>query len=153
MTWIDCGRRAVTVLLVALALLAVPAVARATFADRETAALSASTARMAQPAAVTGAYRCTGNVITEGFEVSVESFADAGPAGASYRYTIHRGSSIVRTATATGRSITIGSGRQEVDFRRTEWTLTIQSVLGPWTGPVYTREVTCPPLISREGEL
>ena len=153
MTWIDHGRRAVTVVLVVLAMLTVPAIARAAFTDRESGGLSTSTARMVAPANVTGTYRCIGNLFTEGFEATVASFVDSGPAGATYRYTLERGAKVVRTAPSASRSATLASGNLAVDVGRTEWTLTIQAVLGSWTGPVYTRSVTCAALSNATGTL
>ena len=153
MTWIDRGRRAVTVLLVVLALLTVPAIASASFSDRRTGGLSASTARLVAPTGVSGTYRCVANLFTEGFEATVASFVDSGPAGATYRYTLQRGSNVVRTATSTTRSVTISSGNLPVDIGSTQWTLTVHSVLGSWTGPTYARTVTCGALSSATGTL
>lgn len=153
MTWIDHGRRAVTVVLVALALLTVPAVARASFSDRETGGLTASTARLVAPANVTGSWRCIGNFFTEGFEATVSSFVDSGPAGASYRYSLQRGSTVVKTATSASRSATISSGNLPVDIGTTQWTLSVQAVLGSWTGPTYTRTVSCATLSNASGTL
>lgn len=143
MTWVDHGRRAVSVLLVALALLTVPAVARASFSDRETGGLSASTARLVAPTGVTGTWKCSGGYSTEGFEATVSSFVDNGPAGASYRYSLQRGTSVVSTGTSTSRSATISSGNLASDSATTPWTLSVQAVLGSWTGPTYARTVSC----------
>ncbi len=153
MTWNDHGRRAVTVLLVVLALVTVPAVARASFSDRETGGLTASTARMVAPAGVSGTYRCVGNFFSEGFEATVASFVDSGPAGATYRYSIQRGSNVVKTVTSASRSASISSGNLFVDGATTQWTLSVQAVLGSWTGPTYTRTVSCATLSNAGGAL
>ncbi|GAB6987636.1 hypothetical protein [Nocardioides pyridinolyticus] len=153
MTWIDHGRRAVTVLLVALALLTVPAVARAGFSDRQTGSLSTSTARLVAPTGVTGTWQCVGGFSSEGFDATVSSFVDNGPAGASYRYSLLRGTTVVKTATSTSRSATISSGNLSSDRATTQWTLSIQAVLGPWTGPTYTRTVSCANMSNASGAL
>jgi hypothetical protein len=144
MTWTHHGRRAVTVLLVVLALLAVPAIAEARFVGRQTGSLSASTARMVAPANIVGTYRCFSNSSRDALDVTVTSFVDAGPAGATYRYSLQRGTTVVTTATSTARSATISSGNLASDGGTTYWTLSVQAVLGSWTSPTTTTQtVAC----------
>lgn len=154
MTWLDHGRRAVTVLLVAIVLLTVPAVAEAGFSSRQrTEGLTASTARLVAPTEVTGTYRCGLGFFTESFDVTVASFVDSGPAGATYRYSLQRGDRVVRTSTSTSRSVSVGSGNLLIDGTSTQWTLSVQAVLGSWTGPTYTRTVTCGVFGNGSGQL
>jgi hypothetical protein len=143
MTRLDQGRRAASVLLVVLCLLAVPAAANAVFTARSAAGLGIGTDRMETPAAVTGTYRCIGGFSTEGFDVSVSGFTDAGPVGASYKYSLLRRTTAIKTATSTAHSQTLSSGNVMSDGGSTAWTVTIQSVLGSWTGTPYTRTITC----------
>jgi hypothetical protein len=39
------------------------------------------------------------------------------------------------------------------DGGATQWTVTVQATLGSWTGPVYTRTVTCASLSNATGTL
>jgi hypothetical protein len=153
MTWIDHGRRAGAVVLVVLALLAAPAVAQAKFAASSTGGLTASTAQLVAPTAVTGTYRCVGGFFTEGFEADVAAFTDSGPAGATYRYALARGTTTVKSLSSTARTAAVDSGNLAWDGTSTRWTLTIQATLGSWTGPVYTRTVTCGLLSNSTGSL
>ncbi|GAA1148139.1 hypothetical protein [Nocardioides aquiterrae] len=143
MTWIDHGRRAASVVLVVLALVAAPVVAQATFAASSSGGLSAGTAQLVAPTAVTGTYRCAVGFSTESFQASVTGFTDTGPAGATYRYTLARGTTTAKTLTSTARTATLDSGNVTSDNTTTRWTVTIQATLGLWTGPLYTRTVTC----------
>jgi hypothetical protein len=144
MAWLDHVRRTASVVLVALALVTVPAVASATFTGSSSGGLTASTAQLVAPASVSGTYRCiSGGSAYEGFEATVSGFADSGPAGETYTYAVLRGTTTVKTATSTARTATVGSGNLPDDGTTTRWTLTIQATLGTWTGPVYTRTVTC----------
>jgi hypothetical protein len=153
MTWFDHGRRAASVLLVVLALMAVPGLASAKFGSSRTVGLTASTAQLVAPTSVGGSYRCVPGFFTEAFEVDVTGFADSGPAGATYRYVLSRGGTPVRQASSGSRTVSLDSGRLLWDGTSTRWTLTIQATLGSWTGPVYTRTVTCGILSDDSGPL
>jgi hypothetical protein len=152
MTWHDHARRAGSVLLVILCLLAVPAVAEARFSSGRSAALVASTDRMETPAGVTGSYWCAFPFITEGIDVSVTGFADAGPVGATYDYTL-TGRGVTKTTSSAAHSASLTSGGVVNDRKATTWTLTITSRLGSWTGTPYTRTISCPASWGSSGSL
>lgn len=152
MTSFDHGRRLSVVLLVVLALLLVPSVAVATFSSREAASLSVGTDRMETPTAVTGTYRCAPPFFTEGVDVTVTSFADAGPAGAVYDYRL-TGPQVDETTSSTDHAVSMTSGGVVNDRRATQWTLTIRSRLGSWTGTPYTRTINCPARQASSGSL
>jgi hypothetical protein len=144
MTRLDQGRRAASVLLVVLCLLAVPAAANAVFTASNAAGLGVGTDRMETPTAVTGTYRCIGGFFSEGFDVTVSGFTDGGPNGASYKYSLLRGgSTAIKTATSTAHSQSLSSRTLGWDNGATAWTVTVQSVRGSWTGTPYTRTITC----------
>lgn len=152
MTTLDHGRRLAVLVIVVLSLLLVPSVATARFTASRTPQLVVGTDRMETPAAVTGTYRCALPFFTEGVDVSVTAFADSGPAGASYDYTL-TGRSISRSASSTSHSTSLSSGSVTNDLAATQWTLTIRSRLGSWTGAPYTRTITCPATRSESGSL
>ena len=152
MTSLDHGRRLAVLLLVVVTLLLVPSVAVATFTAGRTPTLDVGTDRMEAPVAVTGTYRCALPFFTEGIEVSVTSFTDAGPAGATYDYTLS-GRKVVETESSPSRSASLSSGGVANDLAATQWTLTVRSRLGSWTGPAYTRTITCPAARSSSGSL
>jgi phage baseplate assembly protein gpV len=153
MTWFDHSRRAVAILLVALVLVAVPAVASATFSGNRTSGVAVGTDRLELPAAVTGTYKCTTAVPSESFDVTVAGFSDSGPVGATYRYSLLRGTTVVKSTTSTSRVASLSSGNVAVDLAATQWSVTIQATLGPWTGPVFNKAVTCPVLRTVTGAL
>lgn len=152
MTMIDHGRRLAVLLLVVVGLLLVPSVATATFTATRTPTLDIGTDRMETPATVTGSYRCALPFFTEGIDVTVTSFADPGPAGATYDYTLS-GRQVVKSASSSGHSQSLSSGSVSNDLAATQWTLTIRSRLGSWTGPAYTRTISCPAIRSSSGSL
>jgi hypothetical protein len=153
MTWFDHGRRAASVLLVVACLLVLPAAAFATFTGTRAAGVVVGTDRLERPTAVTGTYRCVSSSFAEGFDVTVSSFTDSGPAGATYKYTLGRGTSVIKTTTSSTHSASLSSGNVARDGGATQWTVTVQSMLGSWTGPVYTRTVTCASLSNATGTL
>jgi hypothetical protein len=140
----DRVRRLATVVLTTVVLLTATQWAQAGFTGSTTRDLEVGTASMAAPADVVGTFVCKQSLLlTHGVEFHLNDFTDAGPAGAQYQYHVYRANesqptisqlSASRTATLdTG--LLVGSGAT--------WTLTIHSVLGNWTGPVWTRTVTC----------
>src|SRR4051794_29027807 len=153
MIWFDHSRRAVAILLVALALVAVPAVASAAFSGNRTSGVAVGTDRLEAPTGVTGTYRCTTALPYESFDVTVAGFTDSGPAGATYRYSLMRGTTLVRSTTSTSRVASLSSGNVAVDLAATQWTVTVQATLGAWTGPLFTKVVTCPVLRTVTGAL
>lgn len=153
MIWFAFSRRAVSVVVVVLALLTVPAVAEAQFSSSRTSALPVGSARMGTPTAVTGSYACLNNRGVQGFKVTVNGFSDAEPAGATYEYTLTRGATLVKTVTTGSHSVTLQSGMPAVDGTATTWTISIRSKLGGWTGTAYTHAITCAYLGTGTGSL
>lgn len=152
MTWLDHSRRLVVLLLVVLGLLWAPSVASARFTATRSPTLAVATDRMETPAGVTGSYRCAWPFLLEGVDLDVDSFTDAGPAGATYDYTL-TGRRVSVTDSSPTRSASLSSGSVVNDGTATQWTLTIRSHLGSWTGPAYTRTITCPAAWSKSGSL
>lgn len=147
-------RRTATLALAVATWLLVPAVASATFTARSATSLAVGTDRMETPTSVTGTYRCRisgGN--RESFDATVTGFVDAGPTGATYRYTLLRAGVVVKTSISSSRALTISSGNVSNDGAQTTWTLTIQSTLAAWTGTPYSRAVTCPQQGNVDGAL
>jgi hypothetical protein len=152
MTTLDQARRLAVLVLVVMSLLLVPSVATARFTAARTPTFAVGTARMSTPASVAGTYRCALPFITEGIDVTISSFADSGPAGASYDYTI-TGRNQSRSVSSSNRSASLSSPSVLNDLAPTHWTLTIRSRLGSWTGSPYSRTITCPGLGSASGAL
>lgn len=161
MTSLDRCRRAATVLLVATFLVLVPQLATATFTASQDASQTVGTATLVQPANVTGTFQCwvsgtggngTGHGYNHGYDhddgweavqVSVTGFADAGPAGATYEYQLGRtGIDWVWQSSSSSHSAWLVNGSRD-DNLATTWTLTVRSTYGAWTGPQYTRQITC----------
>lgn len=107
---------------------------------------------METPAAVTGTYRCALPFFTEGVDITVASFTDAGPVGAVYDYRL-TGPRVDETTSSAGQSVSLTSGGVVNDRKATQWTLTIQWRLGSWTGTPYTRTITCPARQASSGSL
>lgn len=152
MTWTDLSRRAATVILVALCIIAVPAIANATFTAQQSAAQQVGTAEMATPTGVFGVYSCNRGSSSETIQVAVLSFTDNGPAGASYSYRLTRGSTVADTAFTTSKLAQL-SGSKTKDNLATTWTVTIQSTLRNWTGGTYTKSIVCPATGDKDGFL
>lgn len=150
--WTDFGRRAVTVVLVVLSLLAVPAVASARFTSAQSATQTVGTDRMVTPSGVFGTYSCERGGSSESITVTVISFYDGGPADSWYSYRLSRGAVTVDTAT-TGSKLVRLSGSKSKDNQTTTWTVTIQTVLKNWTSGTYTRSISCPASGERDGLL
>lgn len=142
-SWTDLSRRAVTVVLVALCLIAVPAVASAKFTSGQTLSQTVGTARMETPTGVIGGYSCKRGGSTETITVWVVSFTDNGPDGATYSYRLTRGTTLA-DSTASGYKLVQLDGSKARDNAATTWTLTIQSTLRSWTSGTYTKSITCP---------
>ena len=138
--------RAVAVVLLTAALVLVPDLASARFTSQQAPTLAVGTARMVAPAAITGTYSCSranGSVTTETVTFSVTGFTDAGPAGASYTYTVLRDGAVRSTPVTTTSRSQVVTGSQAVDSVSTVWTLSVQPRLGRWTGPSALVNVTC----------
>lgn len=142
-TWTDRSRRAVTVVLVALCMIAVPAVASAQFTSGQAVSQTVGTARMETPTGVVGGYSCKRSSQTESITVWVVSFADNGPDGATYSYRLTRGTSVADTA-YSGYKLVQLDGSKSRDNAATTWTVSIQAVLRSWTSGAYTKSITCP---------
>lgn len=148
----DRLRRAATALVVAAALLLVPAVATAKFTDVEQPSLSVSTARMATPTAVTGSYTCATNANSETLAVNVTGFGNSGPAASSFTYRLSAPGAVTVTQTTTAHALALNGSKPD-DKQATTWTISIQSVLGGWTGDPWSKAVTCERKASSTGSL
>ncbi len=152
MTWTDLSRRAATVVLVALCIIAVPTIANAKFNSAKSATQQVGTDRMETPTGVFGAYSCKRGSSSETIAVTVISFTDSGPAGATYSYRLTRGSTVADTAQSTSKFAQL-DGSKSRDSAATTWTVTIQSTLRNWTGGTYTKSIVCPASGDRDGFL
>jgi len=150
--WTDLSRRAATVFLVVLCLLAMPAVASAKFVSGQGATQTVGTARMETPTGVFATYSCNRGSSTETIAVTVISFTDGGPDGASYSYRLTRGSTVADSASSSYRFARL-DGSKSKDNVATTWTVTIQSALRSWTSGSWTKSVTCPATGDRDGFL
>lgn len=140
---VDHVRRAVTVVLVALALLVAPQVAHAAFSDQEAPGLAVSTASLTEPSNVAATGSCAVGLLSRGITVNVNGFGGNDYAGATFAYTLYRGTgnSIADSETTSSRTVTLSAPNQFLGsgtFR-----VTIQPRLGSWTGPTFTRTFTC----------
>jgi len=151
-TWTDLGRRAVTVLVVALCLIAVPAVASAKFTSAQTEGQVVGTDRMETPAGVVGGYSCKRGTSTETVTVWVISFTDNGPSGSTYSYRLVRGPSLA-DSTLSPYKLAQLDGVKSRDNAATTWTVTIQATLGGWTSGTWTKSITCPAIGDSSGFL
>src|SRR4029453_3841534 len=142
MSHFDSCRRAGSIVLVVACLLLVPGAAMARFTDREAPALSVSTDSMERPAAVAGTYTCGGQGNTESVRIDVTGFTDTGPSGAPHTYSPTPGNP-APVVTTTSRTQSLTASIPD-DKAANVWTVSIQSVLGNWTGPAYSRQGTCP---------
>ena len=143
MTRFHRGRRAVTVVVVAVLLWSVPQLALAAFGSRATPTLAVGSASMVAPSAVSGSYKCSRSGSVESIQVLVTGFTDSGPAGATYRYQLLDDSDLVRaSASSSLRTVTL-SADQPNDQDSTTWRLVITAQLRGWTSPVSTTPATC----------
>jgi hypothetical protein len=143
MTWFDHSRRAASVLLVIIFLLAVPAVANAKFTAKNVAPLSVGTDRMDTPSGISGIYRCTRSGNTESMSVTINTFTDNGPTGSTYGFGLAIGSSIQDTAYSSVKKQTLEASRSS-DNSATTWTVGIQGYLENWSSDIGTEDITCP---------
>lgn len=150
MIWTDLSRRAATVLLVVLSLLAVPAVASAKFTSAQSAEQVVGTDRMETPTDLSGSYMCFRNSSIEYVTVTVNGFSDGGPDGATYLYTLVRSGGVEDSASSPWRTASLGDFRAN-DNRATTWTVTVQSSLFRWTGGIASVSITCPGTSTRYG--
>ncbi|GAA2002722.1 hypothetical protein [Nocardioides kribbensis] len=148
-------RRRVLVLVALTAfLVCLPQLASARFSGQQQASLSVGTAGMVAPSGVTGTYTCTRSGFSEGISVTITSVADPGPAGASYPLVLTGGNAPRATATAaTSTSTTTLSTSGLIDLGSTDYTLTVTSRIGGWTGDPLVRTITCPAAQTRTGPL
>lgn len=144
MTWSDHSRRVLSVLVVAVCLVLLPAVAEARFTSSRSSGLVVRTVTLGTPSAVTGSYTCT-EQSSETVSVTVTGFTDDEVRPPTYRYSLWRNDQpnqvATTTTTATNAKLSATLSR---DASGDQWTLTIQPVLGSWTGPAYTRSISCP---------
>lgn len=151
-TWSDRSRRAVTVVLVALCLIAVPAVASAKLSSDQAVSQSVGTARMETPTGVVGGYSCNRGGSAETITVWVVSFTDNGPDGATYSYRLTRGAALADSAVSRYKLVQL-DGSKSRDNAATTWTVNIQATLGNWTSGTATKSITCPATGERDGFL
>lgn len=154
MSVIDRVRRVVTVLLVAAFLLVAPQIAFAGFSTPKTSGLSVGAATMVAPSALTGSYSCYGGLFarTEGVDISLTGFADAGPTGAVYDISLDGDATPVTITGSSKRSGVLRSSKA-MDYRQDTWTLTVVSRLGGWTSAQTTISVDCSWLNANSGAL
>ena len=151
MTWFDHGRRAASVLLVALCLLAIPAVAEARFTASRPATLSVGTDRLVTPANFAGSYSCSSSRGTEYMTVRITSFTDTGsPNGLSYGFGLALGSTVKDSAYSTTRIQTLDGSRSS-DGVATTWTIGIQGYLANWSSAIGTETIVCPSSGTKSG--
>ncbi len=143
MTLFDHSRRAVSVLLVALFLVAAPAVASAKFTAKKTAGIVVGTDKMETPSSFDGSYKCTRSGNTEYFEVTITNFTYTGPSGSSYGYGLGIGTLVKDTAFTTSKNQTL-NGSRSYDGQSTTWTIGIQAWLQNWYGGIGTMDIVCP---------
>jgi hypothetical protein len=143
MTWFDHCRRAASVLLVVLCLLAIPAVANARFTSTKPATLSVGTDKMETPSGFTGIYRCVTTSTTETMSVTINGFTDNGPAGATYGFGLALGTTVKDSAYSQVKKQTLDASRTP-DRTSTTWTIGIQGYLGNWNSAIGTKDFVCP---------
>ncbi|GAW50874.1 MULTISPECIES: hypothetical protein [unclassified Nocardioides] len=140
--WFDHCRRAVSVLLVVLSLLAIPAVADAKFTSSQPSTLSVGADKMEMPTAVRGSYSCTKWGNTEYISVTITGFTDSGPTDATYGFSLALGNNVVDTVSSPVKRQTL-TGSRSSDFRATTWIVGVHSSLGNWTGAAWTKDLVC----------
>jgi hypothetical protein len=150
MTWFDHCRRAASVLLVVLCLLAIPAVANAKFTSSKPATLSVGTDKMETPTNLTGTYSCSKNGNIEKMSVTFTGFDDAGPAGSTYGFGLALGTTIKDSAYSTVKRQTL-EGTRTSDGVATTWTVGIQGYLENWTSAIASENIVCPANATRNG--
>jgi hypothetical protein len=154
MTRSDTLRRAVSLTLAVLCFLVVPQLAFARFVDTRAPVMSVGAAKLVTPSAVTGSYTCRSGFFTEGLDVSVTGFADAGqPAKVSFTSTLYRGTTQRATTTQTTKQVSLSTGLQLIDSGTTTYRLTIVTKLGGWTAEEYSKTVSCGTWLPGSGSL
>lgn len=136
----DHVRRAVVVVLTALALLVAPQIAHAAFLGSATQSMTVSTATLAAPTNVAGTRQC---LSPRGFSATINDFDHEGPDGVVYRYSIYRGTATTPfvTLTSTSSSATITTRAQQSGTNT--WRLAITAEYQSWTSPEWTRTYAC----------
>jgi hypothetical protein len=140
---IDHVRRAVVVVLTALALLVAPQVAHAAFVGTAAPAIAVSTATLTEPGNVGLSSQCSGNFLGRGITVTISGSTGNDLTGIGFSYALYRGNGAnpVDSETTTSRSATLSVPAQL--FAGGSFRVTIQPRLRNWTGPTYTTTVTC----------
>ena len=150
----DTLRRAVSLTLAVLCLVVVPQLAFARFADTRAPVMSVGAAKLVTPSAVTGTYTCRTGFLTEGVDVSVTGFSDAGqPGGVSYTSTLFRGTTQRATTTQTTKPVSLSTGLQIIDGGNTTYRITIVTKLGGWTSEEFSKTVSCGTFLPGSGSL
>ncbi len=146
-------RRRVLVLVALTAfLVCLPQLASARFSGQQQASLSVGTAGMVAPSGVTGTYTCTRSGFSEGISVTIDLGGRPGPPAPPTGP--HGGQRSAATATAaTSTSTTTLSTSGLIDLGSTDYTLTVTSRIGGWTGDPLVRTITCPAAQTRTGPL
>ncbi|WP_299057486.1 hypothetical protein [uncultured Nocardioides sp.] len=139
----DHVRRAVVVVLTALALLVAPQIAHAAFLGTASQSMTVSTATLTEPGNVGLTNQCSGNFLGRGVTVTVSGSSGNDFTGVEFAYALYRGSSAtpVDSETSTSRSATLSVPAQL--FAGGSFRVTIQPRLRSWTGPTFTRTITC----------
>lgn len=149
MNWLDHARRTASVVLVAVLLVAVPAIAQAKFSASRSSGLTTSTDRLETPSNLTGSYRCTRSGSTETISVTITSFADVGPS-TTYGYGLLLGASVKDVGYSTSRTQRL-DGSRSYDGASTTWTVAVQGYLSRWTSEIGTEHIVCPANASKTG--
>lgn len=148
MTSADRLRQALTVLLVAGLLLLSPALASARFTDTAgTATVQVGTRSLSAVRSGTGSYNCFNSGKSgKRVDVTVTGVAGGTAGGTTgYTYSLLLGGAAVGTpVTSASLPVSLTSGDQPDKGGATTWTLQVSSALGSWTGPAWTKSLTCP---------
>ena len=139
----DRSRRGVTVVLSAGMLVASPQIAGAVFGSTsQPGALSVGTAALVAPTAVVGSFTCGLLAGNESITFAVTGFTDTGPLGSTYTYAVVR-AGVVKTSVTSLLNTRTLTWSENNDNQPTNWTLTIQASRAAWTGPAYSKTVSC----------
>lgn len=146
MTMADRLRQAVTVLLVAGLLVLSPALASARFTDTAgVMTVPVGTKSLSSVTSAGGSFNCFHKGRNaEQVDVTFTRRTGEGTAGTNYRYSIWLDDRPVGTpVTSPNLPVTLGGEKTDQGVATT-WTLQVTSVLGTWTGPAWTKTITCP---------
>lgn len=142
MSRFDTVRRGVSLALAVFCLLVVPELASAKFAGQATVSQPVGTASLQTPIDPKGLFGCDSDRSGESVTITVLSLgAGAHPDDTRYVYTLKSPRS--KSVTKTDDASVLIRATQDPDRSSTVWTLTIQPVLGKWTGPTTTTTVQC----------